>query len=310
MTFFRPKAARRRTDPPSPPAERAALSRPFVWPLLVATAGLGCAGRGNVDVLESRLRDQEDRLFALEDQLDKAASELAAARQQSEAYRRQLAGQGTPLDSPEQADALFRAKALKINKLRCGGLDQDGLPGDDVLAASLTPVDAQGEVVKVPGAIELELLDSAQPEGRQQIGRWEFNAADAPRHWHAGILGSGYQFTLPWQHAPTSRELWLHARLTTVDGRRFEAREQVRVTPPLAGAGPDLPGVARVSTPGPNRPAATAQPAAPVALGAIRPTGHSRPNEPATDGDALRQAAHQEDAQPADPNAKPADWWE
>ena len=107
----------------------------------------------------------------------------------------------------------------------------------------LTPVDAGDDLLKLPGAIQLELLDLSMPAGRQQIGNWEFTAEDSRQHWHSGPFGSGYVFKLPWQQPPVNSELTLHAKMTTADGRTFDTSQVINITPPTEEASPvPLPG--------------------------------------------------------------------
>lgn len=204
---------------------------PLIVCLLLLAVAAGCSSRRSLDLLEARLRQRDDRLAELQSRLDSTRSELAAARRETSALRKQLADAGQDTLLPEQADALFRAEGIQISQWRTGGLDRDGRPGDDQLTAVLLPHDAQGETVKVPGKIELRLYDLSQPEGRQHLGSWRYDAEQSSQHWHRGFLGSGYLFRLPWQREPTSEELWLHARLTTPDGRQFETSRRVHITP-------------------------------------------------------------------------------
>lgn len=51
-------------------------ARLLVFAIIAAT---GCASRGNVDLLEARLREQEDQLRSLHAQVDRTNSELTAA---------------------------------------------------------------------------------------------------------------------------------------------------------------------------------------------------------------------------------------
>ena len=200
--------------------------------LLFVLATVGCGGRGNVDLLESRLREQEDRLSTVKSQLDEARSELTIARKESRALRNQLADRGKPALLPERADALFRANGVQFNQLFTGGLDRDGHAGDELLIATLVPHDAQGEMVKLPGRIQLEAFDLAQSGEKRTIGRWEFDTDQAIQHWHRGYLASGYMFRLPWQQVPKHSRLLLHARLTVSDGRQFDTTREVTITPP------------------------------------------------------------------------------
>ena len=52
-------------------------------------------------------------------------------------------------------------------------------------------------------------------------------SADNPE----SFTGAGYQFTMPLEASPEHDSLVLHAKLTTSDGRAFDASQIVRVTP-------------------------------------------------------------------------------
>lgn len=191
----------------------------------------GCATQGNLDLLEARLRQQEDRLFELQARLEETQAELVVARKEAEGLRTQLSSQGQSPILPEQAQALYRAEGVRFNSLLTGGLDTDGSPGDDLISAVLAPHDSDGDLVKLPGAIEIELLDLSQPHDRRRIGHWEYPLEESREHWHSGLVGSGYLFKLPWQRPPESSELLLHARMTTPDQRQFDAAIQVEIEP-------------------------------------------------------------------------------
>ena len=155
-----------------------------------------------------------------------------------------LAGNKEGLLLPEQADALFRAKGIRIQKWMTGGLDRDDQPGDELLIAVIVPHDDDGETVKLPGTIQLRLLDPAMPEDGQRLGEWTFTPEESRRHWHKGMIASGHQFRLPWQQLPHSSNLMLHVTLTTTDGRQFHAGEIIHIEPPeskIATAPHDVP---------------------------------------------------------------------
>jgi hypothetical protein len=200
---------------------------------LAALAACGCGARGDVDLLEARLRQQEDSLARLESQLAAARSELSVVEKERNDLRQQLAGRSETILLPEQAHAFYRAAGIEFNKLLTGGFHQDGRPGDEVLNAVLMPRDADGELLKLPGAIALEVLDLAKPPDEQRIARWEFSEEETREHWHRALIGSGYVFRLPWPNRPESPELLLHGRLTTPDGRQFDTSQVIRVAPPL-----------------------------------------------------------------------------
>jgi hypothetical protein len=93
-------------------------------------------------------------------------------------------------------------------------------------------------MIKLAGAVELELFDLSRVAEDQRLGRWEFSAEDVREHWHRGFLSAGYLFQLDWQRVPTSSELTLHARLVAPDNRRFDATTQIKINPPGSAAPP------------------------------------------------------------------------
>lgn len=203
---------------------------------LLAVFAAGCATRGNVDLLEAELRRQEDTIYSLQSRLQSAESEVDAARRETVALQQQLAGESRLAALPEHSQVLHRATGVRFEKLLTGGLNRDERPGHDLLAVALTPHDAQGEAVKLQGAIQIEALELARPEGERRLGLWSFDFDQSPGHWHNGFLGSGYIFRLPWQKPPEGREVVLHARFRTTDGREFSASHTVQIDPPVGTA--------------------------------------------------------------------------
>ncbi len=201
--------------------------------LLIAATLAGCASGGDVDLLESELRRTEDAIARLQYQLSTAEEDLRVARAETDMLQTQLAQRGRPASLlPEQSNVLFRVQDVKLHQYMSGGLDQDGQPGDEALALLVMPQDRHGELLKVPGGVQIDLFDMSLPPDSQKIGHWEFDAADTRAKWHAGIFGSGIMLELPWKALPRSNQLTVHAKLATADGREFHTTEQVRVTPP------------------------------------------------------------------------------
>lgn len=200
--------------------------------IALALAVCGCGLRGNVDLLEARLREQDDRLHVLTSELEQTQTELKTARREADLLRDQLHKREHVASHSEQTAVLARVEGVRIGALLSGGLDRDEQPGDDLLSALVVPHDADGEVLKLPGTIRLELFDLSRDGNRQRIGEWEFEPEQTRERWHSGFLAAGYRFRVPWQQSPKNETLLLHARLTTPDGRQFDASETIRITPP------------------------------------------------------------------------------
>ena len=198
---------------------------------MLAVLACGCFSRSGTDLLQARIRDQEVHLADAERQVATTQTELAKARREADGLRTELAKRGSSGTTAEQTEALVRVTKLQIHSLLSGGVNKDEQPGDDAFVAQLAPVDVDGEVVKLPGQIELTLLDPAVAEGQREVGRWNFTVEECRQHWTRGLTGAGYQFTVPLAASPAHDSLVLHAKLTTVDGRSFDASQIVRVSP-------------------------------------------------------------------------------
>ena len=197
---------------------------------LFATGLAGCASRGDLETLESELRKQELAQEELRIELVRARDDLKIARNESAALRAQLTENRQVALSPEQADVLYRAEAIKFNSMLTSGQDRDGQPGDDGLSVLLMPVDSHGDLVKLAGQVDLELFDMTLPPDRQRLGQWRFPIDHVRERWHKGFLSAGYLFQVDWQQPPAAPELTLHASMTIPDGRQFHATTQVKVS--------------------------------------------------------------------------------
>ncbi|MBC8113356.1 MAG: hypothetical protein H7062_03185 [Candidatus Saccharimonas sp.] len=191
----------------------------------------GCLGRGSTDLLHARIREQQSHIAETERQIALAQTELQRTRREADNLRAELARSGGGGLGAEQTEALVRVTKLQIHSLLSGGVNKDEQPGDDAFVAQVAPVDDDGEVVKLPGKIELTLIDPALPEDQRQVGQWNFTAEECRSRWTRGFTGAGYQFTMPLAESPEHDSLVLHAKLTTSDGRSFDANQIVRVTP-------------------------------------------------------------------------------
>lgn len=250
----------------------------------------GCLGaRGDIEVVEARLRQQQDLLSRYERDLMTVERERDEARHDAQLLRTQLADAGNQALPSEFTRSLFEIRGIEFNSLMTGGRDRDGQPGDDVLVAVFVPRDEHGDVVKLPGAIELEAVDLSRPESERQIGKWKFTTEESRKLWKSGAFSSGFQVVVPLPETASGEKLILHARLATADGREFDATHTVSVKP-----GNRVAGAAPATSPArgqlPQAPPAETQPDAPgravispVAHEEIKPMSKPRTPRPTTE---------------------------
>jgi hypothetical protein len=201
--------------------------------VLALLSGCNSASIRSTDRLEAQLRDQQRSVDSLQSQLAQVESKLAASRRESAALRkelsrtdslRQVGGGGVALAFHEQ----FQADRLEIVTLLSGGLDRDGIPGDELLTLLVAPRDSTGETLKVAGTLAVKAFDYSLPEGEQAIGHWDFDIDESARLWHSGVVGRGYRLTVPLKLAPQAEQITVHARLTTPGGQQLNTTGQIR----------------------------------------------------------------------------------
>ncbi|MDF1742552.1 MAG: hypothetical protein P1V19_02595 [Gimesia sp.] len=198
--------------------------------LLLILTLCGCGGRGNSDLLEARLRQQEDNIFALQRDLKDSQQALESARHQTEVMQNQIVDASKGALLPEQTQALYKVTGVKVNNLLTGGVDLDNKPGDELWTTLVTPHDADGETVKLPADLELELVDLKQTGENRRVGIWTFKSEEVRSHWYSGFAGSGFRFELPWQRLPDSDDLTLVVRMKSQDGRIFNTNAPLRIS--------------------------------------------------------------------------------
>ena len=209
--------------------------------LLLALLAGGCASRRDVDLLEAKLREQEDQVRALHAQVKQANSELTAARRLNETLKQQYVRPASHDETFDLDELHFRITGLKINTLLTGGFDRDGKPGDDQITLFFTAVDDRDRTIQVPGRVECELLDPTQAADQQRLGSWSFDSQKTRAAWVKTLGSFGYRFELPWQTPPRSRDLELRVRLHSANGNQFETSTPLRIVLPKSALGADQP---------------------------------------------------------------------
>jgi hypothetical protein len=246
----------------------------LVGVLGVGLCGLaaGCRSNQRYELIEAELRTRERELL-------ECRGELQHARLLNQTYQRSLARPGCP-PGAGPADAV---PALPLKEIALasgtGGADNDGLPGDEALQVVVVPRDDDGSAVKVPAAVVVEAFEIGRNGVKVPIGRWDVPPEAVRRTWRGGLFATGYYLLLQWDRPPTTDRVRVAVRLTTLDGRPYEADRDVSVRPlpglvPGPAAGP-VPVIPPPGLPGP------AEELPPPGVESRRPTVRVRPAVPA-----------------------------
>jgi hypothetical protein len=228
------------------PARTFAALRSLVCVLLAATCTLqlGCRANNRYDSIEAELRTRERELADTKAALDQTRNLLHAY----EASQRPV-----PATGPQPSGTVLPLKEISLGR-GTGGVDEDGLPGDEGLMVVIVPKDEDGSSIKVPGRVLIAAWEITPAGLKNPIGSWDIGAEKLRRTWKSGLISTGYFVPVPWQTPPSLDRVRVAVRMVTADGRAYEADRDVTVRPPLANRGgngnvlpypqPAIPGIA------------------------------------------------------------------
>ena len=112
-----------------------------------------------------------------------------------------------------------------------GGIDRDGLPGDELLSVVVEPQDHAAKPLRTPGNLEV-IAYSTSADAKAPIATWKVPEDKLALLWKQGLFNAGYHLEFAWPTPPTCDQLRLVARLTTADGRVYEAAKELKISPP------------------------------------------------------------------------------
>jgi hypothetical protein len=126
-----------------------------------------------------------------------------------------------------------RVVAIHLNPRCTGGIDLDGMPGDDGLSVLIEPRNAQGQFVAQPAAVSIVLLDPLERGDRARFARWDFDRSAAQRMMKTQGLDRGLHVRVPWPDVPpTTDRLHLFVRYTTDDHQTMESDREILIRSP------------------------------------------------------------------------------
>ena len=134
---------------------------------------------------------------------------------------------------PDQPADLFTPVKIEIVS-RSGGADYDDRPGDDGVTVYLQPIDADGDAVKVPGRITVQLLDNANLDAPRVIKVYRFSDPFNLRRLWFGKLGSDhYSLKCPFPRGTRiPRQVLVNVEFVDyLTGRTLTAVREVTVAP-------------------------------------------------------------------------------
>jgi len=188
----------------------------------------GCRSNGKYDGIEAELRTRNRELA-------EAQQALEQARQLNRAYEQSRGAIPGVAPAPPYYPAGGGCSLREISLGRgTGGVDDDATPGDEYLMAVIVPTDDDKSPVKAPGQATIAAWEYGPDGVKKLIGTWELTPEQLRSTWKSGLIATGYFVPLQWQQCPTHQKVRVAVRLTTMDGKQFEADRDVTVRPQMA----------------------------------------------------------------------------
>ena len=200
---------------------------------LVAAGGCSGFGKRPRNAVEIQLRQQRTENDELRRELQSTEAALAEAQHKLSMPRRTQAEDGATVTlASGVASSLSTIGRLELNSLLSGGLNRDGIPGDELLSVLATTVSRSGSAIQTDGTLTVTAFDYSLPAENQKVGHWEWNAKETAALWSDGVVGTGYRLTKEWEQIPKSEKIVLHARFVSIEGQQFDATKTVTIDAP------------------------------------------------------------------------------
>lgn len=217
-------------------------------PLFAALAA-GAVGCRSCDRVEAELRAREQDVRTLKDENSRLDC-LNHAMERELAAMRGLPGPDGVIEKPSEP---YPVRSLVVGR-QTGGRSGDGCGLDDGLTVVVEPRDCDGQAIKAPGALLVELYERPEEGEVRFLWRWEVTPDQLRCSWQNGLFSTGYRLEFDFKTWPTTPRLRVVAKFRMINGRLFVADRDFVVRLPPERARRPLPAPTPVPSPGEEKP--------------------------------------------------------
>ncbi|MSQ97192.1 MAG: hypothetical protein EXR98_21935 [Gemmataceae bacterium] len=190
--------------------------------LLIPLSFLAAGCRNKTDLVEAELRSRDRQYRESLEEQQRSEFRIMSLQREIEALR-----QGAKI-TPEQAAQTFGLKRIVLGRAT-GGLDSDGLPGEEMLQVVVEPRDGEEHSIKAPGSLQIIALEITPQGIKTPLCQWDIPPEQVRQSWKQGLLSTGYTLTLPWKTFPVTEQVRVVVRFVTPDQRMYEADKDIKV---------------------------------------------------------------------------------
>lgn len=198
------------------------------WIALWST--VGCRS-SRTDLLEAELRTRERQIRELH-------AELERAKAIGQAYQYEL--QTISPTSPMAEVCRPSGSTVVVGPIQeielgrgTGGVDEDHIPGDEILLLVVVPRDQDGSEIKVPGSLFISVFEITTQGVKLPLSSWDIPNVELRPTWKSGLFSTGYHVRLSWKTPPKTNNVRAVVQLRLPSGEVYETDKDIKIRPPL-----------------------------------------------------------------------------
>ena len=162
--------------------------------LLIAVSMAGCQEGQKKSPLEQELDTLKSRNKHLALELEQAKAETDQLKDRIGALR--------TFENQGKTEDIYTPRKIRISRFT-NLYDKDNDGKKEKLIVYVQPTDSTGDVIKAPGAVDVQLWDLNRQSTEALLGKWRIEPNHLKLLWYASMLGTNYRLTFD---APDSLE--------------------------------------------------------------------------------------------------------
>src|SRR5262249_8812147 len=193
-------------------------------PLFAALALVGAAGcRSSCYRVESELRAREEDVRNLKDEVERLGGVNEALSRELAAHR----GEPGPDGVIRKPSEPYPLRSLVIGR-GTGGRPDEACGGDDRPVRPGEPRDCDDQAIKAPGQMVIDVIETPREGVSGLLKRYEITPDQLRCAWQSGLFSTGYRLSLGFERWPTTDRLRVVVYFRMMNGRVFEAGQDLR----------------------------------------------------------------------------------
>lgn len=188
--------------------------------LLVFSAG--CANNKQTSPLKKQVASLKREKTQLKNRIEQAESENKQLKKQLQVLH--------GLKDEVKLKDLYDLQKIKVGKYtNLYDKDKDGKR--EKLIVYVQPMDRAGDIIKAPGAVDIELWDLNRDNGKARLGRWHIKPDELKKLWFTTMFTANYRLTFDVADKIDEFEEPLTVKVTFTDyltGRVFEEQRVIK----------------------------------------------------------------------------------